>query len=132
MVTLACRVFSSALAGIALASAGACTPTTIGEAGPVVAIESGRIAGTRESGLDVYRGVPYAAPPLGALRWRPPQPAAASQDVRAVDGFAPACVQSGVSMPGEILPATSEDCLYLNVWAPADARDVPVLVWIHG
>ena len=132
MLTFACRVFSSVLAGIALASAGACTPPSISEAGPVVGVESGRIAGTRENGLNVYRGVPYAAPPLGDLRWRPPQPAPASEDVREAVGFAPACIQSGVSMPGEILPATSEDCLYLNIWAPANARDVPVLVWIHG
>ena len=102
-------------------------------AGPVLT-DLGPIEGTREGALAVYRGVPYAAAPVGDLRWRPPQPAAPWTGVRQTTAFAPACMQSGVSMPGEASPPISEDCLYLNIWAPAKApaRPLPVIVWIHG
>lgn len=97
-------------------------------------IESGTISGVRESGLQVYKGVPFAAPPLGDLRWRPPARVAAWTGTRKADAFAPACMQTGVSMPGEMPPAVSEDCLYLNIWTPAKrAREhLPVIVWIYG
>jgi len=95
---------------------------------------SGAVEGVREDGLMVYKGVPYATPPLGELRWREPQPAASWDGVRKADAFAPACMQKSVSMPGEAPPATSEDCLYLNIWTPAKSAsaDLPVIVWIHG
>ena len=97
-------------------------------------IESGALQGVEANGLSIYRGVPYATPPLGDLRWREPQPVKAWKRVRKATTFAPACMQSGVSMPGETPPAVSEDCLYLNIWAPARRADMalPVLVWIHG
>ncbi len=99
-----------------------------------VRTESGALSGSRERGISSYKGVPFAAPPLGPLRWREPQPAVRWAGVRRADSFAPACMQKGVSMPGETPPATSEDCLYLNIWTPANqARDrLPVMVWIHG
>jgi para-nitrobenzyl esterase len=99
-----------------------------------VLTESGTISGTRESGLSVYKGIPFAAPPLGDLRWRAPMPAAHWTGTRKADAFAPACMQVGVSMPGETPPAVSEDCLYLNIWTPAknDKQHVPVIVWIYG
>lgn len=97
-------------------------------------IEGGRIEGVREGGVTVYRGVPFAATPVGDLRWKPPQPVAPWSGVRQAATFAPACMQRGVSMPGETPPAVSEDCLYLNVWTPtADAgAKLPVIVWIYG
>ncbi|HTS15959.1 MAG TPA: carboxylesterase family protein [Verrucomicrobiae bacterium] len=103
-------------------------------AGKPVRTDGGLVSGIRANGLDVYKGVPFAAPPIGALRWRPPQPVRPWSGVRVADRFAPACMQTGVSMPGETPPSTSEDCLYLNIWAPAEPAKAPraVLVWIYG
>jgi para-nitrobenzyl esterase len=101
-----------------------------------VLTESGAISGLRENGVSVYKGVPFAAPPVGDLRWRPPERAAPWKGTRAADAFAPACTQVGVSMPGETPPTVSEDCLYLNIWTPAKAKSarehLPVIVWIYG
>jgi para-nitrobenzyl esterase len=96
--------------------------------------ESGAISGVHENALSVYKGVPFAAPPTGDLRWRAPARVAPWAGVRKADAFAPACMQTGVSMPGETPPAVSEDCLYLNIWTPAkQAREhLPVIVWIYG
>ena len=95
---------------------------------PTAKVEQGELKGSVEDGLSVYRGVPFAAPPVGDLRWRAPQPAAHWEGVRSAEKFAPQCMQS---IPGI---ATSEDCLYLNVWSPAKSASakVPVLVWIYG
>jgi para-nitrobenzyl esterase len=96
--------------------------------------ESGAISGVREGGLSVYRGVPFAAPPTGDLRWRPPVTVTPWTGTRETDAFAPACMQIGVSMPGEKPPSVSEDCLYLNIWTPAKSAQerLPVIVWIYG
>jgi para-nitrobenzyl esterase len=98
---------------------------------PQVKVEAGLLQGTSENGLSVYRGIPFAAPPVGDLRWRSPRPAAKWQGLKPADKFSPRCYQGGRGAPGV---ETSEDCLYLNVWSPAkSARDrVPVLVWIYG
>jgi para-nitrobenzyl esterase len=105
-------------------------------AAPAVKVEQGLLQGTFEDGLAVYKGIPFAAPPVGDLRWRPPQPAAKWDGVRRADAFAPQCVQRGFGPPpsGEKPPTMSEDCLYLNIWTPARrASDhLPVLVWIYG
>ena len=99
-------------------------------------VEQGVLQGTKEDGLTVYRGIPFAAPPIGDLRWRAPQPAAKWAGVRTADKFAPQCAQGGFGPPpnGGETPAMSEDCLYLIVWTPArSASDrIPVLVWIYG
>ena len=100
----------------------------------VARTDSGLVQGVTSGGITIFKGVPFAAPPTGELRWRPPQPAAAWRGVRKADAFAPACMQTGVSMPGEAPPTISEDCLYLNIWKPADTKgkNLAVLVKIYG
>jgi para-nitrobenzyl esterase len=100
----------------------------------IVRIESGLVQGRAAGRVAVYKGIPFAAPPINDLRWRRPQPAAAWPGVRSADAFKPACMQTGVSMPGETLPVTSEDCLYLNIWKPAEKTGgkLAVLVKIYG
>ena len=115
----------------------ACLLLTTGawaEPARTVRLDTGRAAGVATGGVAAYLGMPYAAPPVGDLRWRPPRPAASWTGVRPAVAFAPACPQRGVSMPGEPPPRTAEDCLYLNVWTPVSrsAKPLPVLVWIHG
>src|ERR1700733_12901696 len=73
-----------------------------------VKTETGTISGVRANGLSVYKGVPFAAPPVGDLRWRPPAPVASWTGTRKAEAFAPACMQAGVSMPGETPPSLSE------------------------
>ena len=91
-------------------------------------VEQGILKGTQEGNLTVYRGIPFAAPPVAERRWRPPQRPAKWDGVRPADKFAPQCIQAGDAQ------SMSEDCLYLNVWSPAkSAHDrIPVLVWIYG
>jgi len=113
---------------VLLAIAIAAMPCMSVAASTTAKVEQGVLQGTTEAGLTVYRGVPFAAPPVGDLRWRPPQPAARWEGVRPADKFAPQCVQGIQSI------TMSEDCLYLNVWTPAKSASarVPVLVWIYG
>lgn len=108
----------------------ACAPASAAEP---IRVDGGLLEGRSDGIVSVYRAIPYAAPPLGPLRWRPPAALIPWEGVRNAADFAPACMQIGVSMPGEAPPSTSEDCLYLNIWRP-DTGDtgLPVLVWIHG
>ncbi len=101
-----------------------------------VTVTGGQIAGTIVDGIRVYKGIPFAAAPLGELRWRPPQPVAAWSGVRKADTFGPECTQTPYpagSPYARPLEKMSEDCLYLNVWTGAGAGEArPVMVWIHG
>jgi para-nitrobenzyl esterase len=136
MTLLRASVLVAAMAAAALAAG--CGRTAIGAAdeGPVAATTSGRVRGTLVSGGGVaFRGVPFAAPPVGALRWQPPAPVAPWTGVRQATAFGPPCPQPVL---GDWNRADAErgreDCLYLNVHAPAwpAAGRLPVMVWIHG
>ena len=111
--------------------------TTDAEA-PMAATPAGAVRGRREGPANVWRGIPYAAAPVGALRWRAPQahPGWEGELDAATFGLAPpqagpADVADIVSIGGAPEP-TAEDCLTLNVWAPAEAKSAPVMVWLHG
>ena len=106
----------------------------VAQAPAPVKVEGGAVQGAFEDGLTVYRGIPFAAPPVGDLRWRAPQPVAKWDGVKETVKFAPACIQGIMMGPRGSGPAPSEDCLYLNIWSPAKSpRDrVPVFVWIYG
>ena len=94
---------------------------TPGWASPVVTIAQGRVSGTTNKGVLTFKGIPYAAPPVRKLRWRPPVPAPRWPDVREASAFGPVCPQAPVTWAGHDLDRTSEDCLTLNVWTPRTA-----------
>lgn len=132
----------------------AAVPERNPEATDVVRVKEGELTGvyTKDKGVRVYAGIPYAAAPVGERRFQEPQPAEPWDGVRACDTFGPMAMQQRssvfynsltqilgthnyeVSLYDHFVPAMSEDCLYLNIWAPADAGDepLPVLFFIHG
>jgi para-nitrobenzyl esterase len=104
---------------------------------PVVNAPAGAVRGEGlADGINVFRGLPYVQPPVGPLRWRPPAALPRWRGTRDATQFGPVCVQPagrpGSSIYYAPLPAMSEDCLTLNIWVPANARNAPVFVWIHG
>jgi para-nitrobenzyl esterase len=106
---------------------------------PTVELTSGQVSGSSEGPLTVFRGIPYARPPVGTLRFGAPQPPEPWTGVRPCVAFGPAAAQSSIDVtyvPGfslwEGIDATSEDCLTVNVWTPGLTGRRPVLVWIHG
>jgi para-nitrobenzyl esterase len=107
----------------------------MGDAAPKVETTAGLVEGASESGVNAFRGIPFAAPPVGPLRWREPQPVEAWEGVRQATKFAPRCMQLPVF--GDMnfrSDGMSEDCLYLNVWTPDVSRNAgrPVLVYFYG
>jgi para-nitrobenzyl esterase len=98
-------------------------------------VQSGVLEGRREDGLNIFKNIPYARPPVDDLRWVAPQPVEPWSGVRDASEFGPSCTQ--ISIPRSSIyydppAAQSEDCLSLNVWAPENAENLPVIVWIHG
>ena len=107
------------------------------EARPIVEVRNGKLQGVEEHGILAFKNIPYAAPPVGELRWRPSQPAQNWQGVRDASRFGQACPQPMVEgLNAELIPG-SEDCLKLNVYTPksgnnSPVKNLPVMVWIHG
>jgi para-nitrobenzyl esterase len=134
-------VFALALTGLVMSSAFAQTPDAI-------SVEGGKIAGvaTDVAGVSVYKAVPFAAPPVGANRWKAPQPVVAWSGVKDSSAWPNRCYQlAAANPPGTFYfneyywnpskdPKNSEDCLYVNVWAPAKpaSGSLPVMVYYHG
>jgi para-nitrobenzyl esterase len=128
------RILSWSLAGLTA------TGTAIAQqATTVVRVDSGQLQGVVDDGVVSYKGIPFAAPPVGELRWRPPQPVAPWTGVRQASEFGANCMQGRFGPPpaagATAPPAPSENCLFLNVWRPESAAArarLPVMVWIHG
>lgn len=114
---------------------GLCAATVASAQIAEVSVSGGRVAGVVAEGVASFKGVPFAAPPVGELRWKAPQPVKPWSGVRKADAYAPSCMQAAqlVQMLGAP-PGVSEDCLYLNVWTAAQAptEKRAVMVWIYG
>lgn len=123
------------LAAVSLTLTALSCATTPIESGPIANPPAGMLHGVVEGGLRVFKGIPYASPPIGDARWKAPAPMPRWEGVRPATEFGPACVQpripSASIYSSDPLPS-SEDCLSLNIWASANASHAPVVVWIHG
>lgn len=117
-----------------LAALLALSMTVTQAASRVVAVDSGKLRGSEAAGVSSWKGIPFAAPPVGAHRWRAPQPHASWRGVRDATQYGHDCMQ--LPFPSDAAPlgtAPAEDCLYANVWRPARvAKKLPVIVWIYG
>ncbi|HVZ05809.1 MAG TPA: carboxylesterase family protein [Hyphomicrobium sp.] len=120
---MACSLVAAGLTSI---------PALAAKSGPVVKLTDGKIQGTTENGVNVFKGIPYAAPPVGNLRWQPPQPVKHWKGKLDATHFANTCPQ--VTELGAFAgpTSTSEDCLYLNVFTTGSKKKKGVIVWIHG
>ena len=125
---------SASVSAGSAAAAGTAVPAGSGAAPLVVRTGKGLVRGVENGGAREFLGIPYAAPPVGRLRWRPPQPAARWRGIRDASKPGNVCAQNGSIATGVPVTSTAEDCLYLNVYTPAtfSFRPRPVMVWIHG
>jgi para-nitrobenzyl esterase len=110
------------------------TATTAVAATQVIKVDGGKLRGSEFEGVSNWKGIPFAAPPVGANRWRAPQPVTAWQGIRDATQYGPDCMQ--VPFPSDAAPlgtTPAEDCLYANIWRPSgDAKKLPVIFWIYG
>lgn len=121
--------------GFTLLAAGLLTAGSAATAAPLVSAPAGTLEGKTVGKVAVFKGIPFAQPPVGPLRWKPPVTLPAWEGVRKAQSFGAACVQprsNAVSIYANPPAKMSEDCLTLNIWAPENAKDAPVIVWIHG
>lgn len=126
-----CMLAAAVLLGAGCGEEKVTTQTTM----EVPQLDSGPVSGTLENGVWSYLGIPYAAPPVDGLRWKEPQPVEPWEEVLPCAVYGPACPQPEGDWTGMMgVGPTDEDCLYLNVWTPAETPDeeLPVMVWIHG
>lgn len=130
MRTIMTSLFALAMSVSALPAAA----SPQGDDAVVVRTDAGLVRGAVEAGIASWKGIPFAAPPVGSLRWRAPQPASSWDGVRDTTRYANDCMQK--PFPSDAAPLgtqPAEDCLYANVWRPADAPvKLPVIVWIYG
>lgn len=126
LISISCNLYSQVKNGTSVSE------TTT----PIVKTVSGLVRGVIDNKVAIFKGIPYAAPPVGEFRWRPPQPVKSWAGVRDANQFGSNCAQAGWgAAPGTIADGSSEDGLYLNVWSPAGTKPgakLPVVVWIHG
>ncbi|HXS73696.1 MAG TPA: carboxylesterase family protein [Rhodanobacteraceae bacterium] len=101
---------------------------------PIISTDGGLVQGIQEGDTAVYRSLPFAAPPVGGLRWQAPQPVKAWSGVKLLDHFSPRCMQHRMYPDNAAAEPMSEDCLYLNLWVPPHSplKKLPVMVWIYG
>ena len=133
------RLMGSSLAAVLLALGPAWSSPQVHDASvpssPIVRTPLGAVEGTTVGALTVFKGIPYAQPPVGALRWKPPVPVLPWKRVRKATAYGPTCFQppdEQKSIYSENPMPMSEDCLTLNIWAPRRAHNAPVFFWIHG
>jgi para-nitrobenzyl esterase len=135
MQHLSAKFLLTALALVAAAAIlSGCTSNSWLSTRPAAVVESGLLVGARTGKVNSFKGIPYAAPPLGELRWSPPELPGAWQGGRTALDYMPHCAQIDPGILWFELDEISEDCLALNVWsaAPSAADELPVMVWIHG